>query len=272
VNPGEYCAIARTAPTCQTAPVTAFLDGSPPRAFTHRGWHVGEFAGLENTTAAFRRAIQAGYRYLETDVHVTADGQLVVFHDRRLDRVTDRTGVLADLEWRELRAARVGGREPIPLLSELLEEFPTARFNIDAKSDAAVVPLAQLIRETGTLGRVCLGSFIDRRLVELRRLLGPDVTTSMGSREIFQLVRASALRRPFRSPARAAQVPISFRGVPILTPRFIATAHAAGLEVHAWTIDDPAEMRRLLTLGVDGIMTDRPELLREVLVERGDWP
>ena len=221
--------------------------------------------------AAFRRAVEAGYRYLETDVHLSADGELVVFHDRRLDRVTDRQGLIADLPWTQIRDARVGGTEPIPLLSELLEEFPDVRFNIDAKSDAAVGPLAELIRTTNSLHRVCLGSFIDQRLVQLRGLLGPEVTTSMGSREIFRMVRASALRRPVRTPAKAAQVPVSFRRVPIVTPRFLAAARSAGVEVHVWTINDPAEMRRLLTLGVDGIMTDRPDLLRDVLQERGSW-
>lgn len=261
----------RTGWSCHTARVTGFLDGIPPRAFAHRGWHVGDLAGRENTLAAFRRAVEAGYRYLETDVHLTADGELVVFHDRQLDRVTDRTGLIANLTWAQVRQARVGDTEPIPLLSELLAEFPDVRLNIDAKSDTAVGPLADLIRTSGAIDRVCLGSFYDHRLVQLRRLLGAEATTSMGSREIFRLVRATRLRRRFHTPARAAQVPVSFRGVRIVTPRFLSTAKAAGLEVHVWTIDEPSEMRRLLDMGVDGVMTDRPDLLRQVLTERGDW-
>jgi glycerophosphoryl diester phosphodiesterase len=251
--------------------VIGFLDGKPPRAFAHRGWHIGDLAGLENSMAAFRRAFDEGYRYLETDVRLTADGELIVFHDARLDRVTDRPGLVAALPWREVRQVRIGGTEPIPLLSDLLEEFPTARFNIDAKSDAAAGPLVDLVRKSGSAARVCLGSFSDRRLAAIRRACGPEVATSMGSREIFRLVRASALQRPFVLSARAAQVPVGLRGVPIVTPRFIAGAHAAGLEVHVWTIDDPIEMHRLLTLGVDGIMTDRPDVLRDVLRERGAW-
>ena len=254
--------------SCQTAAVIGFLDGNPPRAFAHRGWHIGDLAGLENSMAAFRRAFDEGYRYLETDVRLTADGQLIVFHDARLDRVTDRQGLVAALPWSEVRQVRIGGTEPIPLLADLLEEFPHARFNIDAKSDAAAGPLVDLVVQAGAGGRVCLGSFSDRRLAA-RATCGPEVATSMGSREIFRLVRASALRRRFRS-RRGGAGSASVRGVPIVTPR-LSTARAAGLEVHVWTIDEPVEMRRLLTLGVDGIMTDRPDLLRDVLRERGDW-
>ena len=221
--------------------------------------------------AAFRHAYGQGYRFLETDVHATADGQVVVFHDPDLGRVTDQRGAIVDQPWSEVRQARVGGTEPIPLLADLLEEFPDARFAIDAKADATVDPLVELIRRSGAADRVCLGSFSDRRLAALRAALGPGVATSMGPLELFRLFRASAIGRAFATPAVAVQSPLSYQRVPIITPRFLATAHAAGLEVHVWTIDDPGQMRRLLALGVDGIMTDRPELLRDVLIERGAW-
>ena len=251
--------------------VTAYLDGNPPRAFAHRGWHVGALAGLENSMRAFRRAYHEGFRYLETDVHATTDGQLVAFHDLSLGRVTDRPGQIAALSWAEVRQAKISGVEPIPLMAELLEEFPDARFNIDAKADPAVGPLADLIRRTGAADRVCLGSFSDRRIASLRALVGPRVATSMGPREVFRLVRAARLRRPFVTSAVAAQVPVAFSRVRIVTSGFLRTAHRTGLEVHVWTIDDPDEMRRLLDLGVDGLMSDRPDLLRQVLTERGAW-
>lgn len=221
--------------------------------------------------AAFRRAYDEGFRYLETDVHATADGELVAFHDLSLGRVTDRQGQIAALAWSEVRRARIGGTEPIPLMADLLEQFPDARFNIDAKTDAAVGPLADLIRRTGAKDRVCLGSFSDRRLASLRAVAGPRVATSMGPREVFRLSRAARLRRPFTSPAVAAQVPVAFSRAKIVTPAFLATAHRAGIEVHVWTIDDESEMRRLLDLGVDGLMSDRPDRLRRVLSERGAW-
>lgn len=252
--------------------MTAYLDGSPPRAFAHRGWHVGDLAGLENTLVAFRRAFDEGFRYLETDVHATADGRLIAFHDPRLDRVTDSTGAIGAQPWSRVRRARIGGTEPIPLLTDILEELPDARFNIDAKAAGAVGPLVDVIRRTGAADRVCVVSFSDRRLAELRAALGPYVASALAPRETFRLLRASLAGREFTTSAVAAQVPLTYQRVPIVTPRFLATAHAAGLEVHVWTIDDPVEMRRLLALGVDGIMTDRPELLRDVLAERGSWP
>jgi glycerophosphoryl diester phosphodiesterase len=256
---------------CHTASVTAYLAGEPPRAFAHRGWHVGELAGLENTTAAFRRAFDEGYRYLETDARATSDGVLIAFHDPRLDRVTDRTGLVAKQPWSEVKLALVGGGQQIPLLAELLEELPDACFNIDAKAANAVGPLAELIRRTGAGDRVCVVSFSERRLAAVRAAVGPDVAWAMGPFETFRLFRASKLRRSFGSAAVAVQVPVTFQRVRIVTPEFIAAAHAAGLEVHVWTINDPAEMRELLAMGADGIMTDRPELLREVMIERGAW-
>ncbi len=251
--------------------MTAYLDGNPPRAFAHRGWHIGDLAGLENSMAAFRRAYDEGFRYLETDVHATADGKLVAFHDPSLDRVTDRTGQIAALPWAEVRRARIGGVEPIPLMSDLLEQFPDARFNIDAKADRAVGPLADLVRGTGSRGRVCLGSFSDRRLASLRAALGPHVATSMGPREVFRLIRAARLSRPLTTTAVAAQVPVAFSRIKIVTPAFIEAARRAGVEVHVWTIDDPHEMGRLLDMGVDGVMSDQPDLLRQVLAERDAW-
>lgn len=252
--------------------MTAYLDGSPPRAFAHRGWHTAELAGLENTLVAFREAVDQGYRYLETDVRATADGRLVVFHDAQLERVTDARGVLGALPWSRIAGVRVGGREPIPLLSDLLEEFPTARFNIDAKADAAVGPLADTIRRCNAGNRVCVVSFSHRRLEALRSATGPAVAWALGPRHTFRLYRSSVGGRAFPTSAVAVQVPVSYRRVQIVTPRFLRTAHDAGLEVHVWTIDDPAEMHSLFDLGVDGVMTDRPDVLREVLTARGQWP
>ena len=273
--------------------MTGYLDGPGPRAFAHRGWHTGDLTGLENSMVAFTRAVAEGYRYLETDVHVTSDGKLVAFHDYRLDRVTDGAGLIGAQTWDRVRAARIGGREPIPLMAEVLEAFPDARINIDPKSDAAVGPLLDLLLEADAMDRVCVGAFSDRRLGGIRRAAGPALATSLGPRQVFRMVSAAQWRRvrPFprwhTDPAAsgsapsssgrllpgvvAAQVPVRFGRVRVITPRFVTAAHGAGIEVHAWTIDDPAEMTRLLDLGVDGIMTDRPDLLRDVLRRRGAW-
>lgn len=220
---------------------------------------------------AFEHAVRLGYRYVETDVHLTADGVLVAFHDDHLDRVTDRTGAIAELDWATVRAARVDGREPIPLLEDLLGTWPELRVNIDPKHDGCEVALAEVIRRTDSIDRVCVGAFSDRRLARLRSLLGSDLCTALGPRGVARL-RAASWRVPTRRPAAGcAQVPVEVGGVRIVDDAFVQTAHRLGLQVHVWTIDDPDQMHALLDLEVDGIMTDRPAVLRDVLVARGQW-
>ncbi|HIM84911.1 MAG TPA: glycerophosphodiester phosphodiesterase, partial [Acidimicrobiia bacterium] len=148
-------------PSPPSAGLHPFLDHPGILAFAHRG---GTGAWPENTLAAFRHAVGLGYRYLETDVHLTADGAVVAFHDDSLDRLTDRTGRIADLSWDEVSEARVAGTQPVPLLAELLDEFPEACINIDPKHDAVVEPLARVLRDAGALRRVCIGAFSDRRI------------------------------------------------------------------------------------------------------------
>lgn len=250
----------------------AFLDHSGPLAFAHRG---GAGAWPENTMPAFQGAIDLGYRYLETDVHLTADGVLVAFHDERLDRVTDRTGLISELTYDEVAAAKVDGIEPIVVFEELLRSFPDARFNIDPKHDASVAPLIRVLKAANALDRVCVGAFSDRRLAEVRQLAGPTLCTGMGPRRVARLIASSrtAPKRQRREPypEGAAQVPTNQGRLPIVTPAFVERAHRVGLQVHVWTIDDPDEMTRLLDLGVDGLMTDQPKVLKEVLVNRGQW-
>ncbi len=252
----------------QPAARFAFLDAAGPLAFAHRGG-ASEFP--ENTLPAFEGAVRLGYRYLETDVHLTADGVLVAFHDEALDRVTDRTGRIADLPYSEVAAARVDGREPIPRFDELLAAFPHTRFNVDPKEDRAVDPLAEAIRRVGAIDRVNLAAFDDARLARLRGILGPRLCTALGPRATARVVAASRhLGRPSFA-AGCVQVPTTYRGRPLVTERFVETAHHLGLQVHVWTIDEPEEMTRLLDLGVDGIMTDRPAVLRGVLEDRSEW-
>jgi len=246
-----------------------FLHWPGPIPFAHRG---GASEAPENTMPAFEHAVRLGYRYLETDAHVTADGVLIAFHDDRLDRVTDRTGVIAELPWSEVKQARVDGREPIPLLEDLLTAWPDVRVNIDPKHDGAAEPLAAAIVRTQTVDRVCVGAFSDRRIAVVRSLVGPALCTSMGPREVARLVTASrGLPGGDRLRSPCAQVPTTQGRVPLVTPRFVDTAHRLGVQVHVWTIDDAPEMERLLDLGVDGIMTDRPQVLKDVLTERAGW-
>jgi glycerophosphoryl diester phosphodiesterase len=241
-----------------------FLDWPGPIPIAHRG---GASEAPENTLPAFESAVQLGYRYVETDVHVTSDGVLLAFHDDHLDRVTDREGEIASLPWSEVSKARVDGREPIPLLADLLGTWPDLRINIDPKHDAAVEPLAEVIEATGAVDRVCVGSFSDRRIDRLRALLGSRLCTSLGP---LGILRVTLGVRPPGGVA-CAQVPVSTGRIEVLTPRFLHNARRRGLPVQVWTIDEPAEIHRLLDLGVDGIMTDRPAVLKQILVERDLW-
>ncbi|MGW4891295.1 glycerophosphodiester phosphodiesterase [Kitasatospora sp. NPDC004240] len=250
-----------------------FLDHPGPLAFAHRG---GELGHPENSLAAFEAAVALGYRYLETDVHATADGVLVAFHDSRLDRVTDRTGAVAELPWATVGQARIGGREPVPLLEDLLGAFPEARFNVDVKAAPAVGPLVEAVRRTGAWDRVCVGGFSDSRLAAVRAAAGPRLATSLGPREVARL-RMLSLAGPLlrgRGAAFAgvcAQVPERHRGVRVVDRAFVRAAHRLGLQVHVWTVDDPVRIGALLDLGVDGIMADHIGVLKDVLGERGCW-
>jgi glycerophosphoryl diester phosphodiesterase len=244
-------------------------------AFAHRGgaYHP-ELEGLENTLAAFQHAVDLGFDYLETDVHVTHDGVLLAFHDQVLDRVTDRGGAIASLSHAEVGEALIGGRERVPTFTELLDAFPVARFNIDLKSDGAVAPLAQVVAERDLWDRVLVGSFSPRRLRRFRELTAGRVPTSAHPWEVvaFRALPSGRLAdRLTGGRVAALQVPHRRRRVTIATKGLVRRAHAAGKHVHVWTIDDPAEMHVLLDRGVDGLMTDRTDILKAVLLDRGDW-
>jgi glycerophosphoryl diester phosphodiesterase len=246
-----------------------YLDHPGPIPFAHRG---GSADGLENTLAQFRRAVDAGYRYIETDVHATADGRLVAFHDTTLDRVTDGAGRIADLPWDDVRQARVAGKEPVPLFEELLEEFPETRWNIDVKAEPALLPLLDLIGRTDAWDRICVGSFSEARVTRAQHLAGPRLATSFGTRGVLNLrLRSWGVPAAVRRSAVAAQVPETQSGVPVVDRRFVQAAHARGLQVHVWTVNESERMHRLLDLGVDGIMTDHIDTLRKVLEDRGTW-
>lgn len=227
---------------------------------------------MENSLSAFRRAVAEGYRYIETDVRATADGTVVVQHDEDLDRTTDGHGTVGALPWSEVRSARIGGREPVCRLEDALEELPETFFNIDVKSDAAVGEVLRVLRRQHATDRVCLAAFSDRRLRALRR--GGATLTSMGPRSVAALWAGSRVAgAPLRWMVQGgmAQVPPERGRLRVIDRRFAGLAHRWGLEVHAWTIDDAAEMAALLDLGVDGLVTDRPDVLRDVLRGRGQW-
>jgi glycerophosphoryl diester phosphodiesterase len=239
----------------------------------HRGFSPD---GLENSMAAFRAAVELGYRYLEMDVHTTADGVLLVFHDPSLDRVTDGQGRIARLPAGTVARARIGGVEPIPLFEEMVRAFPDVRLNLDVKDWNSVTGLAAAIERYGVHDQVLIASFSDRRRRAVVKQLSRPVAASAGmvSNALFTMlgpVLPGAVMRRLLRGVHALQVPVSYGGIRVVTPAFVRRAHRHGLHVHVWTINDPAEMDRLLDLGVDGIVTDRADLLKQVLQDRGQW-
>ena len=259
---------------------TAFLDHPRPLAFAHRG---GAAHAPENSWRAFEHAVGLGYQYLETDLQATADGVLVAFHDRTLDRVTDAQGRVSRLTHTQLSSARIDGTEPIPRLDDLLGAWPDVRFNLDVKDVSAIAPLPGVLRRTNAWDRVCVCSFSASRLRATRRALGRPVcmAASPFGAAVVRLGGPRGRHDPAgpgrlgplpltgwlaRTGIRCAQVPYT-----MVTESFIGRAQALGLQVHAWTINDRATMERLLDLGVDGVMTDETVALRDVLTARSQW-
>ncbi len=237
-------------------------------AIAHRGYSARY---PENTMAAFSAAVDLGYRILETDVHATADGMLVTFHDSVLDRLTDHTGRVADLSSHALRKVLVEGKEPIPLFSELLASWPELRFIIDPKEDNAVEPLYQVLKQTRSWDRVCIGSFSGKRLRWLREQAGLKLCTSAGPMEVA-LLRLASLGVPVPSiAADCVQVPLRRYGVRIVDRSFVSAAAARRLPVQVWTVNEGEVMNWLLDIGVDGIMSDEAELLKDVFMQRDLW-
>lgn len=220
---------------------------------------------------AFAAAVDLGYRYVETDVHATADGELLAFHDHTLDRVTDMAGDLATLPYAEVAAARVGTTEPIPRFEDVLGAWPDLRIHVDAKHLAAAAPLVDAIDRTASHDRVCIGAFSDRTVFALRRLARGRICTWMGRAEIMALRLASFGVPIPRSSSGCTQVPVRQGRLPLVDARFVATARRRNVGVHVWTINERATMEWLLDLGVDAILSDRPTLLKEVFMERGLW-
>lgn len=244
-----------------------YLHAPAPAALAHRG---GAKEAPENTLAAFGRAVRLGFSHIETDVQLSADGEVVVFHDSDLRRVAGIEGRIRDRTWAELAGVRVGG-EPIPRLADVFESFPRSWFSIDAKTDDVAEPLVEVVARFGMFERVCFGAFDDRRLARIRAAAAGAACTTVGPVAIARLRLASFGFGAGVVGGDVLAVPPTLRGRTLVDRRFVAAAHARGLAVHVWTVDDPERMRTLLDLGVDGLFTDRPLVLRHVLSERGVW-
>ena len=231
---------------------------------------------------AFQGAVDLGYHYIETDVHLTRDGIIVVLHDDRLERVTNGHGLVKDWRWDDLRkldAAYNFNPEAgfpfrnqgfhIPSIEEAMTSFPGVMFNIDLKQPCMEQVMADFIRRHGFEDRVLIASFYDRPIRRFRKISGNSVATSIARLEAIAFWGCSRLKKSLKITADALQVPMSMLGITVVDKKMVQAAHAIGMHVHVWTINEPAEMHRMLEIGVDGIITDRPDLLNVVLTERG---
>lgn len=247
--------------------------GRVPEVIAHRG---GGKEAPENTWEAVRHTVDLGLAWMETDLQVTSDGVVVLWHDETLGYVADEPTPIAQQSWDQLSNTDAGDGNPPVRLEEVLREFPDLRLNMDLKVAPVVLPALQVVRQAGALERVRFASFSGRRLATLRAQ-EPAALTSLGTSEVAGLVlraemglavpRGRQAWYPGAEQVDCVQVPVSQGGVPLLTRRFVATAHRFGLQVHVWTVDDPAEMLRLAEMNVDALITDVPGLALEVLSE-----
>jgi glycerophosphoryl diester phosphodiesterase len=260
------------------------LEDNWPVNFAHRG---ASARAPENTLEAFRLAVEAGAGGLELDVHMTLDKEIVVIHDATVDRTTEGSGAVAEMKLDELRVLDAsyrfspdGGRTHpyrgqgarVPTLAEVYERFPAAFVNIDIKEPQPGVEetVLRVIRDAGAEERSLVVSHDHAVVRRFRKVSGGRIPTGASRPEtgVFYFLSRLRLERLCRPAYDALQVPVEHEGITLVTPRFLEAAHSRGVRVDAWTINDAGEMRRLLDLGVDVIMTDRPETLTEVLEER----
>ena len=263
-------------------PGRPYLAGAPLLT-AHRG---GARLAPENTVAAFRQAIDVwGADMLEMDVHLTSDGEVVVLHDETVNRTTDGSGRVADLTLAELEALDAGARfiddqggapfagrgVRIPRFEEVLTAFPTIRLNVETKCRAVAKPLVDRILAHGAQARVLVAAEHESHRRAVRGYAGPW-GASRGQLQRFWLLHRTPFSRCYTPSADVLQVPVSWEGREVVTPRLVAEAHARNLPVHVWVVDEEDEMRRLLALGVDAIQTDRPDRLARVLHEETGRP
>jgi glycerophosphoryl diester phosphodiesterase len=242
--------------------VSIYLSGSKPRILAHRGFtRAPDGSALdENTIDAFQAALDAGADFLESDIQVTRDGVPVLFHDDDLSRVAGYTAKVSELTSRELSDIRLQHGAQIPTLRETLDHFPTARFNLDFKTSRAIGPGSAAIISAGAESRVLVASFSESNRKAAQSKLVGSVGSAGMSRflgiylcSVFRLRRLQGL---LSANLVALQIPLSAGPLRFDTRRFVSSVHSSGLEVHYWTVNDPTEMKRLISLGADGLVTD----------------
>ena len=259
--------------------IAPYLTAEVPVRLAHRGSRI---LWPENTWHGFDAAVSdLGYLYIETDIRVTRDGVVVVFHDETLDRTTNGVGRVADWNWEDLRHLDAayhfspdGENFPlrgtgigIPRLDATFDRYPDTRFNIDLKAKGSAWPVAEVVARAQRYDTVLIGGFVDQRVARFRRITKGRVATSAGPSAATAMYAASRVGRSVRRPCDAYQLPMAMRGAQV-DEKLVDAIHAVGAHIHVWTVDDADDMHRLLDLGVDGIVTDRPDVLNDVVGER----
>ncbi len=258
--------------------IAPYLTLEHPLRLAHRGSRV---LWPENTAEAFQGAIDLGYRYIETDVRITRDGVVVVFHDATLERTTNGAGAVDRWDLKDLQRLDAawwfdeasgyplrGTGVRIRTLDEVFATWPEAHFNIDLKGARMEWPVADVIKRHGREKSTLIGSFVGHRVAKFRRITRGSIAVAAGPGNVVAMLAASRLGRTARGPVAAYQIPFDNSALP-LDAKLVAAIHRGGAQVHAWTVNEAADMHRLLDLGVDGIVSDRPDTLNDVLRERG---
>lgn len=257
-----------------------YFSRERPIRLAHRGSRI---LWPENTHHAFQGAVDLGYRYIETDIRVTRDGVVVVFHDETLERTTNGIGRIVDWDWNDLKYLDAAYNfspdgESFPLrgtgigisrLDDTLDTFDDINFNIDLKAKNAEWAVADVVVRKRKQDAVLIGGFIDARTARFRRITKGRVATSAGSTTATAMYAASRVGRSVKRNADAYQLPHEMKGAKI-DQKLIDAIHDVGAQLHLWTVDDADDMRRFLDMGVDGIVTDRPDILNDVLKELHD--
>ncbi|MDJ0664859.1 MAG: glycerophosphodiester phosphodiesterase [Acidimicrobiia bacterium] len=255
-----------------------YLSVEYPLRFAHRG---SRLLWPENTAEAFQGAVDLGYRYIETDVGITRDGVVVAFHDETLERTTNGVGPVSQWDFADLQRLDAawwfdpGNGYPlrgtgvrVRSLDEVFASWPDVHFNLDMKSPNLEWPVADVIKRHSRESSTLIGSFVDYRVFRFRRITRGEIAVAAGPLSVLAMVGASRIGKTIRRPVQAYQLPFNYELVPI-DSKLVTAIHAAGAQLHTWTVNEAADMNRLLDLGVDGIVTDRPDTLNEVLRERG---
>ncbi len=260
-----------------------YFDLPTPLVIGHRG-AAGE--APENTIEGFRRGVADGAAIVETDLHPTKDGALVLLHDDEVDRTTDGSGRISQLTLAQAQHLDAGHRFAagdgtpwrgcgvrIPTLAEAFEALPGVRFNIEIKETlpGTVERTLETIARAGREGLTLLAAEKDSTMAQIREAIaqmGIPVATGACVGDVLRCVRAALDGAPPPPGAMALQIPADFAGRPLVTRELVAFAHAHGIQVHVWTINEPAEMRSLLDLGVDGLVSDHPARVRDVVAAR----